>query len=111
MKSTPTNRTAAMHAEERRVWVTWIALLLLAGLTFALSFVPTHLFAVPVAMLIATVKATLVALFFMELVGSGTTPRLAFALALLLFVILLALLATDVVTRPIPALVPQGAPQ
>lgn len=110
MKST-TSRTAAWQDEERRVWITWIALLLLAGLTFGLSFVPLHLFAVPVAMLIATAKATLVALFFMELVGTGTTPRLAFALALLLFVTLLALATTDVVTRPTPALVPQGAPE
>lgn len=100
-----------VHAEVRRVWWTWVALLLLAALTFGLSFVPLEVFAVPVAMLIATAKATLVVLFFMELAGARATPRLAFALALLLLVTLLALATTDVVTRPIPALVPQGEPE
>ncbi len=95
-----------MTREARRVWITWIALLLLTGLTFALSLFPLHLFAAPVALAIATGKAVLVVAVFMEFLDARATSRLAFIVALLLAAILLTLATVDVLTRQVPALPP-----
>ena len=96
-----------MHAATRRLGLTWMALLALAGLTFALSLLPLGALAAPVALTVATAKAALVVLFFMELSRSRTAPRVALLLALLLLVILLALAAADALTRIAPALPPR----
>jgi caa(3)-type oxidase subunit IV len=92
--------------ETRRLWVTWIALLLLAGLTFALSFAPLGALSLPVTLAIAAAKGTLVVLLFMELVGTRVSPRLALSCALLLLAILVALVSADVLTRLAAALPP-----
>jgi caa(3)-type oxidase subunit IV len=91
--------------ETRRLWVTWIALLLLAGLTFALSFAPLGALSLPVTLAIAAAKGTLVVLLFMELLGTRVSPRLALSCALLL-AILVALVSADVLTRHAAALPP-----
>jgi caa(3)-type oxidase subunit IV len=56
------------HAVSRRaiVW-TWVALMLLAGLSFGLSFAHLGDYGYAVALLVAAAKATLVVVFFMEL--------------------------------------------
>jgi cytochrome c oxidase subunit 4 len=95
-----------MTREVRRVWITWIALLLLAGLTFALSFLPHDPFATPVALGIATVKAVLVLAVFMEFLDAGATPRLAFIVSLILAAILATLATADVLTRQVTAVPP-----
>jgi|GEM_PF-2752505 len=95
-----------MTREARRVWITWIVLLLLAGLTFALSFIPSDPFATPVALGIAMVKAVLVVAVFMEFLDARATPRLAFVVSLLLAAILTTLATVDVLTRRVPALPP-----
>ena len=51
----------------RNYILVWVALLLLTFVTWRVSFVPLGLMNVTVAMLIASLKASLVALFFMHL--------------------------------------------
>ena len=51
----------------RNYILVWVALLLLTFVTWKVSFVPLGLMNVTVAMLIASLKASLVALFFMHL--------------------------------------------
>lgn len=92
--------------ETRRIWITWIALLLLAGLTFGLSFAPLGAFSLPVTLGIATAKGVLVILIFMEMVGTRVSTRLALISALFLLAIFVALAAADVLTREVPALSP-----
>jgi caa(3)-type oxidase subunit IV len=93
-------------SETRRLWITWFALLLLAGLTFALSFAPLGAFSMPVTLAIAAAKGALVVLLFMELVGTRLSPRFALACSLLLLAVLLALASADVLTRHAAALAP-----
>ena len=80
--------------------------MVLAGLTFGLSFLHLGVAAAPVALTIAAAKAVLVILFFMELADSRATPRFAMAVALLLLIILLSLAAADVLTHMVPVLPP-----
>jgi cytochrome c oxidase subunit 4 len=80
-------------------------LLVLAGTTVGLSFVPLGAWNVPIALAIAATKALLVAVFFMHLRTSTSTSRLVAVAALLWLSILLAGTLDDVVTRgwlPIP---------
>jgi caa(3)-type oxidase subunit IV len=93
-------------SETRRLWITWIALLLLAGLTFALSFAPLGAFSMPVTLAIAAAKGALVVLLFMELASTRVSPRLALVCSLLLLAILVALASADVLTRHAAALAP-----
>lgn len=90
----------------RSIWLTWLALLLLAGLTFGLSFLPLDGFSAPVALLIAIVKGALVVFIFMEMLGARVSSRLALTCALLLLATLLLLASADVLTREIAALPP-----
>ncbi len=51
----------------RNYIIVWVALLILTFVTWRVSFIPLGLMNVTVAMIIASVKASLVALFFMHL--------------------------------------------
>lgn len=56
------------HAKSYRIYfIVWAALLVLTALTWAVSYAHLGMLNVTVAMLIASVKASLVALFFMHL--------------------------------------------
>ena len=63
----------ASRITERTYLRTWIALMALAAATFGLSFLDLGVLHVPVALLIAGVKAVLIALFFMHLKGEVRT--------------------------------------
>lgn len=93
-------------SDARRLWITWIALILLAGLTFGLSFAPLGSFSLPVTLGIATAKGVLVILIFMEMVDTRVSTRLALIVSLFLLAIFLGLAAADVLTRQVPALSP-----
>jgi cytochrome c oxidase subunit 4 len=86
--------------------LTWnvVALLLLAGLSLVLRFAHLGSFGFLAALVIAVVKAVLVAVIFMELWREKPTARFAFAAGLSLFALLLTLVVADVVTRAIPPL-------
>ncbi len=79
---------------------TYIALLLLSGLTFTLSFANLGRFEWIVALGIATLKACLVAWFFMHLVEMSATHRLAGVVASVLLAVFIFFAIADVQTRP-----------
>jgi cytochrome c oxidase subunit 4 len=83
---------------------TLVALLLLAGLSLALRFAHLGTTGLFVALVIAAVKAVLVAVVFMELWRERPTARFAFGAGLSLFALLVGLVVADVVTRAIPPL-------
>ena len=82
-----------------RYLVVWIALLCLTGLTLALSFAHLGSTDIAVALVIAAAKTALVALFFMHLSEEPFGVAMLPILAVLLFVLLVSLLATDIATR------------
>jgi cytochrome c oxidase subunit 4 len=82
-----------------RYLVVWLALLALTALTFLLSLAHLGAVDVAVALVIAAAKTALVALFFMHLAEERFSVILAPALALFLFLLLVALTVVDVVTR------------
>jgi cytochrome c oxidase subunit IV len=80
--------------------ITFGVLLLLTGLTLGLSYVELGRWGVPVALVIASVKSLLVALFFMHLVEERTSNRLVAASAIVFVALLVSLMVLDVQTRP-----------
>ena len=86
----------------RAVLLTGAAVLVLWAMSFALSFVALGAAALPVALLIAVMKAGLVALFFMELAVEGASIRLTLAAALVLALSLGAFMLADIATRDVP---------
>jgi cytochrome c oxidase subunit 4 len=106
---TSRENTGVVRPEERRPSVRALtynvgALLLLAGLSLLLRFAHLGSFGFVAALVIAVVKAALVAVIFMELWHEKPTVRFAFAAGLTLFALLLTLVVADVVTRAIPPL-------
>lgn len=94
---------AEPHAKEppgaRAFVLTWVALLVLAAASFALSFVHLGQLALPVALLIALAKAALVVMVFMELIAQPFTNRVVLVTAVAFVVLLAGLVAADVATR------------
>lgn len=78
---------------------TLVALLVLTGLTFGLSFASLGAAGTVLAMLIATAKAALVVLFFMHLLEHQNSSRTAFMIALGLAASLIVFIVMDVRTR------------
>jgi cytochrome c oxidase subunit 4 len=84
----------------RALVLSWLGLLALLGLTVFAAYQPLGVFNTGVALVIATVKALLVAAFFMELWGaSGLTIAFASAGGFWLG-IMLWLALSDYTTRP-----------
>lgn len=97
------------HTHAGRYLVVWGALLVLTVLTFYASKV--HLpggWHVTVALLIATAKGSLVALFFMHLWDQQGANRLVFVTSLVFVVLLIGLTVMDNATR-FPLANPPGA--
>jgi cytochrome c oxidase subunit IV len=93
----------AEHIASRKMYVLIFTLLiLLTALTTAAAFVDLGPFNTVVALVIAMVKATLVALFFMHLKWSSHLSRLAAIAALFWLAILIALSLSDYLTRNSP---------
>lgn len=83
----------------RTYLLTWLALLALAVVTFGLSQFDLGSLQVLIALVIAAVKATLIALFFMGLARERGSIPIAVGLWLALLAILISLTAADVWTR------------
>jgi cytochrome c oxidase subunit 4 len=83
-------------------------LMLFAGLSFVLSYARLGVMTVPVAMLISSIKALLVAIFFMELITQRFVNRFVLIAAAAFVILLIALMVADVLTRGTPPLLPQG---
>ena len=101
---------AAFRHEARRLGVTWLALLVLMGLSLGSAFLALGSGNFAVSLAIAAVKASLVVWIFMQLNLAPPVTRLA-ALAGLLFLALLSgLSGVDYATRratPAPWQMPQ----
>ena len=96
------------HGPGRYVLI-WLLLLFFTGLTVVTGRMDLHGANLPLALVIATVKAGLVVLFFMHLWDSEGINRLVFGASLLFVLVLLAGVFGDLMTRSAPAL-PTGAP-
>jgi cytochrome c oxidase subunit 4 len=84
----------------------FVALLVLTLTSFAVSYVHTGAFNVPIALAIAGFKAIIVVGAFMELVTEPFTVKASFVIGVV-FVLLLVLLTTaDVATRTTAPLLP-----
>ena len=80
----------------------WIALLILTGVTASVAFIDLGPFNTVVALVIATLKAVLVLLFFMHLkYTSEKMTSVVVISAILWLLILLALSLADYSTRPL----------
>lgn len=90
----------------RLTTITAVTLLALWATSFGLSFLPLGILALPVALGIALVKATLVVLFFMELVNERFTVNITLITALTMMGLLIAIMVTDVLTRAPPPMLP-----
>jgi len=78
-----------------------ISLLVLTGITVGAAFINLGPFNPVVALLIATIKATLVVLFFMHVKGASEKLTAAVVISGFFFLaILLALALADYLTRP-----------
>lgn len=91
------------------LFLTWAALLALAGLSLLLSSAHLGAAGLPATLGLAAAKASLVALFFMELRGARFSLRLALVAAAAFIALLAALMSADVLTRETPALRPPTA--
>jgi cytochrome c oxidase subunit 4 len=88
------------------LFLTWVALLALAALSLLLASAHLGAAALPAALGLAAAKASLVALFFMELRGARFTLRLSLVAAVAFIALLSGLMSADVATREAPPLRP-----
>lgn len=93
-----------MGAVERRprarvYYLTYLGLLVLTAITFFASLYPTGLPEMAVALVIASGKSVLVALFFMHLIEQRFANQLVAVVSVLFVCILVVLTAADVATR------------
>jgi cytochrome c oxidase subunit 4 len=92
--------TATAHSHAGRYLLVWAALMALTALTWGLSTVHVTGFAgVALALGIATVKGTLVALFFMHLWDQPGPNRLVLITSLIFVALLISLPLLDNATR------------
>ena len=91
------------HVVPRKVYYAiFITLIVLTGVTVAVSFVDLGPFNTIVAMTIACFKATLVVLYFMHARYSERLTHVVIVSSLVFFAILVFLLLTDYLSRPWP---------
>src|SRR4051812_33936590 len=82
-----------------RYFLSFLALVVLTGVTFALSTVELGAWSLVVALAIAITKAAIIALFFMHLRDHQGTSRLVLVIAVLFVAVLSLLVVADVLTR------------
>jgi cytochrome c oxidase subunit 4 len=110
-EATETHPSKAEHQAHGpgRYFVVWILLLIFTGTTVITGRMDLGSANLPLALFIATVKATLVVLFFMHLKEAAGANRLVFVVSLLFLVVLLLGVFGDLWTRN-PISLPPGAP-
>jgi len=102
------------HKEEEhghgagRYFVIWFLLLAFTVTTVVTGRMDLGAANLPIALMIATIKATLVVLFFMHLWDSEGINRLVFGVSLVFVLVLLAGVFGDVLTRPTETLPPNS---
>ena len=93
-----------LNREIIRTGWAWLALMLLLGATTLFAFLPLGYFALPTALLIASLKAGIVVIMFMRLLRGPLLARLFAGAGLCWFAIMLILTWADYLTRPGPPL-------
>jgi len=96
------------HGPGRYV-VIWMALLVFTITTVVTGHMDLGAANLPLAMVIATIKATLVVLFFMHLWDAEGINRLVFCVAIVFVIVLLLGVFGDLLTR-MPEALPTGSP-
>jgi cytochrome c oxidase subunit 4 len=89
---------------QRTTFATWLALLTLTGVSFGVSYVHLGTLNIPVALAIASVKAILVVLIFMELAVEKFSVQVTLVISFVFVALLIGLMVADVVTRAAPPL-------
>jgi cytochrome c oxidase subunit 4 len=99
---------ATEHAlpSARALLLNFVALMALGALSLVLSFARLGDAGYVVALVIAVVKAALVALIFMELIVARFTVRIVLVTAVGFVCLLIAFMLTDVLLRTVPPLNP-----
>src|SRR4051812_11766724 len=82
-----------------RLLASGASLLVLAALSYGLSFTSLGAWSLSAAVAIAALKALVVLFIFMEFGGLSASAKLAAGAALLMLALLLALMAADIGTR------------
>ncbi len=105
---------SASHGEEHghgpgRYFVIWFILLGFTALTVWTGHMDLGSANLPIALTIATVKATLVVLFFMHLSESHGSNRLVFVVSIMFALVMMLGVFGDLLTRN-PMSLPSGAP-
>jgi cytochrome c oxidase subunit 4 len=91
---------------QRTTFVTLLALLGLTAASFALSYVHLGALNIPVALVIASVKAALVVTIFMELAIEKVSVKLSLVMGFVFVILLIGLMVADVATRASAPLLP-----
>ncbi len=86
--------------------VAWVALVILAGLSFLLAEAHLGAAGTPVAFAIAAVKGSIVVIAFMHFARARASVHLAAFVGMMLFALLIGLAAADIATRDPPPLLP-----
>ncbi len=81
----------------------WGGLLILTVITVTVSYFNFGVFNILVAMLVASVKAALVCLFFMHLIEDNRLNQVVFGSSFIFLAVFIALTASDLLHRPEPA--------
>lgn len=90
---------AKRHITVRTYVLSWLALLALTALTLVLARTDLGSFNVPVALVIASTKATVVALLFMHLWEQSSVLRLVLIVAFFYVLVLVVFTVADLATR------------
>ena len=78
---------------------TWLALIALGALSLGIAELSLGAWSVPLALLIAALKALLIGLFFMHLIRAQAVFRIAVLTAVSFIALLALLMAADIATR------------
>jgi len=99
-------KEAPMQDDERmhitgygKLFVIIMALLILTGTTVAVSYVNLGFYNVPIALLIASTKSSLVLLFFMHLKYEGRAVKVSFLSTIAFLFIMISFIFWDVAFR------------
>ena len=82
-----------------RLFVIILALLILTGITVAVSYVNLGFYNVPIALFIASTKSSLVLLFFMHLKYEGRAIKVSFLSTIAFLFIMISFIFWDVAFR------------
>lgn len=97
------------HHGAGRYFIVWLLLLAFTGLTVWTGHKNLGDFNIVLALGIATIKATLVVLFFMHMTEASGANRVIFVVSVVFLVVMMLGVFGDLLTRPAMSL-PTGAP-